>query len=174
MPDDDYLVEDHVYYMGPQGGLRVRVEENDQNERYLTFYKWWPGEGDNIQYFRLNKEKHWKEIKKIVEDDFSKFLGWGGFMKRGLEEEKYVKKSEYEKEIEKREEKIQSMREELERLNKKSRDLRQELSEIRKTNISDMEDDIKELEKMICKPIQKEHEYSKFLKERPWMFGPKY
>lgn len=42
-------------------------------DQRITLYKWWPG---NKSSLHINQQEEWDSIKNIIDQDFSKFLGW--------------------------------------------------------------------------------------------------
>jgi len=172
------IVKKYVYMMGKKGGFLVEVRQNlEDDKRYLKINKWWSGSKKD-SYLVINQERHWKELKRFVDHDFSKFLGWSGYELDKLPDSSgYVSKDDYERAIRKKDKEIQHQAKELdimqEDLNQIRKTAKKRLMDARKTKIPQYKKELEKLQKLMNES-KKERELHEFLRNNPWMFGPQY
>ncbi len=175
-PKSKVIAKNYVYMMGEKGGLGIEVRENlEKRNRYLRFNKWWGNVNTNLI---LNKEKHWIDLKRIVDRNLSRFLGWSGYEIDELSDSgSFVSKEEYERglkrkdmEIKQKTKELQNLHEDIVRIRKNAK---KRLIESRKTKIPQYKKELKKF-KQLMNESRNERELHNHLRENSWMFGAKY
>jgi hypothetical protein len=176
-PKSKVIAKNYVYLMGEKGGLKVEVRQNiEHGDRYLRINKWWQGQGKD-NHLILNKERHWTTLKRFVDRDFSRFLGWSGYEIDQLKNGEYISQEEHnrllkkkDKELKQKTKELQDLHEDIVRVRKSAK---KRLMETRKTKIPQYNKELKKFNQLM-KESRKERELHNHLRDNPWMFGPKY
>lgn len=163
-----------LYMMGRKGGLRVEVRENDKGDRYLRFGRWWDSGNQN---FVINKEKHWQGIKRIVDSNFTSFLGWSGYDIEPYDPESFISVKDHEKIISSKDKEIRQKTKELTRMGGDLVRVRNNLEKTQKqqikTKIPEFKKNLKQFGKLLD-ASRVERELHNFLRDNYWIFGPQY
>jgi hypothetical protein len=161
------------------GAFRAEVAKWGSEPVYVQLSKWWvnangtPGSAR----IRIKSEDQWMKIKRAIDVDFARHLGWAGFQTPEVEDGKSISVEEHEaavKRLEKRNKKLLTETMEMEKnIVRLRQNIRRKQEERYRTKIPEHKRILAEFRKMIDADVSEQRMHP-FLKENYWIFGAHY
>lgn len=177
-PEVEIIAEKSISRWG-SGAANAKVKRWNSKPPYVLLSKWWvdsngkPGSAR----FRINQEDQWLKIKRAIDGDFAKDLGWRGYERLEAEEGSLTNAEDYEQllkkkniRLKKKSKQVRQLQEDVTRL---QQTIERNLNEVHKSKIPQYKQELATFKKLLD-VSKREAELHIFLREHTWIFNPIY